>query len=329
MKLKQLLATLTLSAGACFAASDLMADTSGQTQHPIVLVHGLSGFDSILGDYFFGVKGALSNVGANAVYTPQIAGWDSNEARGEELLTYVEDLLATTGASKVNLIGHSQGGTTSRYVASVRPDLVASVTSVGSPHFGSEVGDVIKDSPLEGAAISIGNAVGAFIAALSGDPEQQANAMGALESLNTQGALAFNASHPQGVRQGACQNTPYYNAGSWWWPNWVYDYSVNDGDHQVNGVNYYSWSGTYVPAFDSNVLDPADGFLSVTWLMVSGSNDGLVSRCSSHMGKVIRDDYTLNHADEINGMWGLKSLWASNPVQLYVDHARRLKNAGL
>jgi triacylglycerol lipase len=329
MKIKNLAVSAVISASVLCGAADVTADTSGQTQNPIVLVHGLSGFDSILGDYFYGVRGALNNVGAYEVYTPQIAGWDSNEARGEELLAYIEDLVATTGATKVNLIGHSQGGTTSRYVASVRPDLIASVTSVGSPHFGSEVGDIIKDSPLEGAAISIGNAVGVFIAALSGDTDQQANAMGALESLNTQGALAFNDQHPQGVRQGSCKETPYYNAGRWWWPNWVYDYSVNDGDHKVNGINYYSWSGTYTPAFDSNVLDPADALLGVTWWMVSDSNDGLVGRCSSHMGKVIRDDYTLNHADEINGMWGLKSLWASNPVQLYVDHARRLKNAGL
>jgi len=329
MNIRTIASSIVLTVATVGGAGNALADTSGQTDNPIVLVHGLSGFDSILGDYFYGVRGALNNIGASEVYTPQIAGWDSNEVRGEELLAYVEELVATTGATKVNLIGHSQGGTTSRYVASVRPDLVASVTSVGSPHFGSPVGDVIKDSPLEGPALAIGNAVGAFLAVLSGDTGQQVNAMGSLESINTEGALAFNEQHPQGLREGACQNTPYYNAGAWWWPNWVYDYSVNDGDHQVNGINYYSWSGTYTPLFDSNVLDPADGLLSVTSLMIGESNDGLVGRCSSHMGKVIRDDYTLNHADEINGMWGLKSLWASNPVQLYVDHARRLKSAGL
>ena len=40
------------------------------------------------------------------------------------------DGLAATGAAKVNLIGHSHGGPTARYVASVRPDLVGSVSSV-------------------------------------------------------------------------------------------------------------------------------------------------------------------------------------------------------
>ncbi|UTA47059.1 triacylglycerol lipase [Simiduia sp. 21SJ11W-1] len=305
------------------------ADNSGRTQHPIVLVHGLSGFDSILADYFFGVKGALRDVGATQVYTPQVTAFASNEARGEELLAYVEDLLAITGASKVNLIGHSQGGATARYVASVRPELVASVTSVGSPHFGSPVADLLQNSPLEGPALAIGNAVGALLAALSGDASQQQNAMGALASLNTAGAKAFNALHPQGLRTGSCKTTPTYNAGSWWWPNYVKDYSVNDGPRKVNGVRYYSWSGTYTPAFDSNLLDPADALLGVTWLAIGEANDGLVGRCSSHMGQVIRDDYTLNHTDEVNGMFGLRGLWSTNPLQLYVAHARRLKAAGL
>lgn len=329
MKITKAVSRLVASLVFAGVALTSHADSSGQTRHPIVLVHGLSGFDSILADYFYGVKGALANVGAHTVYTPQVSGYESNEARGEELLAYVEDLVATTSATKVNLIGHSQGGPTARYVASVRPDLVASVTSIGSPHFGSATADMLKDSPLEGPALAIGNAVGALLAALSGDTSQQQNAMGSLESLNTQGALAFNNSHPQGLRQGSCRSTPSYNAGSWWWPNWVKDYSVNDGAHQVNGVRYYSWGGTYNPLIDYHVFDLADPFLAATSVPHSEANDGLVSRCSTHMGKVIRDDYTLNHADEINGMFGLRGLFTTSPLPLYVEHARRLKSAGL
>jgi len=332
-KVKKLAASVAIAStamGASVTTTSVMADTSGAVQNPIVLVHGLSGFDSILGDYFYGVRGALNGVGASQVYTPQISGWESDEFRGEELLTYVQEVLAQTGASKVNLIGHSQGGTTSRYVASVRPDLVASVTSVGSPHFGSNVGDIVHDSPLEGPAEAIGNAIGTMIAFVSGDPSQEANAMAVIDGLNTEGALAYNVQHPQGVRTGSCQSTPSYNAGPWWWPNWVKDYSVNDGAHQVNGVRYYSWSGTYNSIFDSNVLDPMDGVLAITNFMHDGAeNDGLVERCSSHMGDVIRDDYTLNHGDEINGFFGLQGLWNSAPLPIYTSQARRLKNAGL
>ncbi len=304
-------------------------DTSGKTKYPIVLVHGLSGFDSILADYFYGVKGALANVGATEVYTPLITGFNTSEVRGEQLLSYVEELRAITGAQKFNLIGHSQGGIDARYVASVRPDLVASVTSIGSPHFGSGAADLIKDSPLEGAAMNIGNAVGKLLAAITGDNSQQVNAMGALEALNSTDAAVFNAKYPEGLRQGDCQETPRHNVGSWWRPNWVYDYSVNDGEHNVNGVAYYSWGGTYNPIFNSNVLDLTDGLLSVTFLTIDEENDGLVGRCSTHLGQVIRDDYTMTHADEINGMFGLRGLGTTSPLPLYVEHAKRLTRAGL
>jgi len=67
----------------------------------------------------------------------------------------------------------------------------------------------------------------------------------------------------------------------------------------------------------------------VTYLTINEANDGVVGRCSTHLGKVIRDDYTMNHADEINGMFGLRGLWSANPLQLYKDHARRLTAVGL
>lgn len=314
-----------------FASSSASADSSGATKYPIVLVHGLSGFDTLLiMDYFYGIRGALNGVGANQVYTPQIAGWESNEVRGEELLAYVQDVLAATGAAKVNLIGHSQGGPTSRYVAAVRPDLVASVTSVGSPHMGSNVADIIAESPLQGVAVDLGNAIGTLIAALSGDPSQQPNAMASLAALSSQGAADFNALYPAGLRTGACRNTPLVNVGRWWWPKWVRDYSVNDGAHQVNGVRYYSWGGTYSALFNSNPLDVFDVVLGVTSLLHNGAaNDGLVARCSMHMGDNIRDDFTMNHLDEINGLFALRGLFTSAPVPIYRAHARRLKKAGL
>ncbi|WP_392340645.1 esterase/lipase family protein [Moritella marina] len=328
--LKKTRILLPVLAGAlCFMVTPAQADTSGKTKYPVVLVHGLAGFDSVLADYFYGVKGALADVGATDVYTPQVSGYDTSEVRGEQLLSYLEQLSAVTGAEKFNLIGHSQGGIDSRYVASVRPELIASVTSVGSPHRGSGTADVIKDSPLEGPAMAIGNAVASLLAVATGNNDNAVNAMGSLEALNSKDAAIFNAKYPEGLRQGECKATPSYNAGSWYWPNWVYDYSVNDGEHNVNGVSYYSWGGTYNPVFNSNVLDLADGLLAVTYLTIDEENDGVVGRCSTHLGKVIRDDYTMNHADEINGMFGLRGLGSTSPLPLYSAHAKRLTSAGL
>ena len=117
----------------------LTASAAGytQTRYPIVLVHGLLGWDNIGPfDYWFGITDALRRDGAD-VYVAQVSAANSTEVRGEQLLTYVRQVLAATGAQKVNLIGHSHGGPTSRYDASVRPDLVASDSSVAGVNNGS------------------------------------------------------------------------------------------------------------------------------------------------------------------------------------------------
>ena len=59
------------------------------------------------------------------------------------------------------------------------------------------------------------------------------------------------------------------------------------------------------------------------------ANDGLVGRCSSHLGKVIRDNYRMNHLDEVNQVFGLTSLFETDPVTVYRQQANRLKLAGL
>ena len=83
-----------------------------QTRYPIVLVHGLFGFDSALGvDYFYGIPDALRQGGAK-VYVAQVSAANSTEVRGEQLLAQVNTILAITGAAKVNLVGHSHGGPT-------------------------------------------------------------------------------------------------------------------------------------------------------------------------------------------------------------------------
>jgi triacylglycerol lipase len=268
------------------------------------------GFDSILGiDYWYGISSALRRDGAS-VYTTEVSQLNTSQARGEELLEQVEEIVAISGKPKVNLIGHSHGGPTIRYVAAVSPQLVASATSVGAPHKGSAAADFIRQVPpgSAGEALLAGivNGLGSLINFLSGSSSSSPqNALGALESLNSVGAAQFNAKYPQGLPTSAC----------------------GEGAYSVNGVRYYSWSGTS-PV--TNILDPSDLLLGATALTFNGeANDGLVSRCSSHMGKVIRDDYRMNHLDEVNQSFGLTSWFETDPVSVYRQHANRLKNDGL
>lgn len=94
----------------------------------------------------------------------------------------------------------------------------------------------------------------------------------------------------------------------------------------VNGVRYYSASGTGVV---TNLFDP-DALLGVTSLFFGGrANDGLVERCSSRWGVVLRDDYPWNHMDQVNQTFGMRGWGTPDPVAFYRSHANRLKLLGL
>jgi triacylglycerol lipase len=280
-----------------------------KTKYPIVLAHGLGGFDELFGvySYWFGIDSALRSGGAT-VYVTTVSQLNSTAARGQQLIAQIEQIVAITGKSKVNLIGHSHGGLDVRYVAAVRPDLVASVTSVGSPHKGAALADFLRANVQNGSFTQnvlafFANSLGTVIGLLTGHSNPQ-DAIAALDSLTTAGLATFNASYPQGVPATAC----------------------GQGASSVNGIRYYSWSGTGVL---TNALDISDPALGVSSLVYPEANDGLVGRCSSHLGSVIRDNYFHNHLDEVNQVLGLVSIFESNPTTVFRDHANRLKNAGL
>lgn len=294
----------------CCLPMSLQASTYTKTKHPVVLVHGLLGFDSLLGvyDYFYGLPQDLRSGGAK-VYVANVSSSNFSEVRGEQLIDDLDTLRAIHGHTRFNLIGHSHGGPTIRYVASVRPDLVASITSVGSPHRGSNVADGLATVAPPGSTqatlvAGLVNALSAFIEFLSGDDDPQ-DALGALVSLSSAGATAFNAAHPQGMPASYC----------------------GQGAAVVNGIRYYSIGGTSVL---TNIFDVSDGFLGASSLFFGfEQNDGLVGKCSSHLGVVLRNNYPWNHLDEVNQVLGLRRLFSPSPGSVYRAHANRLKNAGL
>jgi triacylglycerol lipase len=289
--------------------SEALSDSYTKTKYPIVLCHGMAGFDSLFGvfDYFHGIESALRSGGAR-VYVTHVPSFDSTEARGEVLLAQIEDIVAESGAKKVNLIGHSHGGLDVRYVAAMRPDLVASVTTVGSPHKGADLADYLRDHVsqggfTEGALSFFANSLGTLLGLLSGHTSPQ-DSLSALSSLTSTGMATFNAQFPAGVPTTAC----------------------GQGASTVNGIRFYSWSGK---SQLTNLLDVSDAPLALSGLVYSGKNDGLVGTCSAHLGTVIRDDYSMNHLDEVNQLLGLTSLFSTSPVSVFRSHANRLKNEGL
>ncbi|MDN4547205.1 MULTISPECIES: triacylglycerol lipase [unclassified Pseudomonas] len=290
---------------------------NANTCHPILLIHGLFGVERIgKFELFHDIKQALRNSGAR-VFVPQLSAIHSNEVRGDQLLAQIERVLEGTGASKVNLIGHSQGALAARYAAAVAPGRVASVTSVSGPNHGSELADFLRKALTPGrlpeqVAEAVVTLFADFLATLSNDHYLARNAVAALNALTTEGVGAFNDKYPQGLPK------------TW----------GGEGRELVDGVRYYSWSGVLQPnvlAEGVNALDPFHTLcraFSRYFITEADQNDGMVGRFSSHLGTVIRSDYALDHLDTISQPAG-QLRTNIDPVELFVEHAERLKEVGL
>ena len=307
--------------GTCLAAATALAlvaapaahaGTQAKTKYPIVLVHGFIGFDNILGvvNYFYQVPGALRDEGAT-VYVASVNPSQTTEFRGEELVKQMQQWAAKDGVKKFNLIGHSHGGPTVRYAAGTVPAMVASVSTVAGTHLGSKVADdILAGTTPDGGFDQAATAGLKLIGWLTGNPNyQSADLKTALNALSTPAANVFNAKFPVGKPTTTCGKGPT---------------TAKIGS---NSINWYSFSGTSVK---TNGGDISDALLAYTaGYFGTEANDGLVSRCSSHWGNVIKDNYAWNHLDEINQVLGAIGKGAPDPKAFYVQHANRLKWAFL
>jgi triacylglycerol lipase len=113
-------------------------------RHPVVLAHGLMGFDVIkLGkreaEYFRGVPAKLRRMGAR-VDLPRVPAVASIQRRAEALAEHIRGM----DAKRVNVIAHSLGGLDARYAISKLglANKVASLVTVGTPHRGTPIADV-------------------------------------------------------------------------------------------------------------------------------------------------------------------------------------------
>ncbi|MBI5924901.1 MAG: triacylglycerol lipase [Aquabacterium sp.] len=282
-----------------------------KTKNPIVLVHGFIGFDNVLGiQYFYDIPNNLRKDGAT-VYIASVNPSQTTEFRGEELVQQMKQWAAKDGVKKFNLIGHSHGGPTVRYAAGTVPSMVASVSTMAGTHFGSKVADDILANTTPGGGFDkLATAGLKLISWLTGNKTtSDTDLLTALKALSGPGAAAFNAKFPVGAPTTACGTGPEVA-------------SVNG-----NSMRWYSFSGTSVK---TNGWDISDAILAYTAEYFKGeANDGLVSRCSSHWGKVVKDNYDWNHLDEINQVLGGIGKNAPDPVAFYKQHANRLKLAGL
>ena len=118
------------------------------TKYPILLVHGMGFRDWKYFNYWGRIPKELIKNGAKIYYGHQEAC--ATIATNSELIkNKILEIKAETGCEKVNIIAHSKGGLDSRYAITKlgMADSVASLTTVGTPHHGSQLSDEANAIP--------------------------------------------------------------------------------------------------------------------------------------------------------------------------------------
>jgi triacylglycerol lipase len=237
--------------------------------YPVVLVHGFAGFSNFgwMGvAYFNEIERNYRDKGI-VVSAPALPPYNSSEVRARFIRAAVDEVLQSTGAKKVHIIAHSQGGLDARFLINVMGygDRVATLTTISSPHRGTPLADQAQHVPP-----AMLQSVFWMMASVNGAPPGvdlgEIDARAALQSVSTSGMAHFNKRYPDDPR------VPIFSmaavVGS---PR---DGSCDDG----------AWGplrGQAAPAV----------WLTPTWTLLSGKdpdraigNDGVVTAASAKWG---------------------------------------------
>lgn len=268
---------------------------AASTKYPIVLAHGMGASAEIVGivDYWWQIDDALTNNGA-VVYKTSVNGMDSTAAKAEEFKRQCLEILADSGAEKINIIGHSHGTIYSRYAITnlgLAP-YVASHTSIAGPHRGSAIADLLVNGIPDWLLDDIGDAFDFIYTWVFGDKD------------------------PDSLENVMDLTTDYMkNVFNVYTPN-------------VDGVYYQSWAAKAKWSCPSLLLEPT----WLIMLAKEGANDGLVSVESAKWGEFRGVEkgawYSagVDHLNIIDQFFGITPGFDANGF--YVGIANILKNKG-
>jgi triacylglycerol lipase len=181
--------------------------------YPIVLSHGILGFDDTKGlvngliKYWGGMDDYLRRQGV-PVLTPGKTAMQGLAFRAQEQKNQVLYWMAANGYSKVHIIGHSQGGLDSRYMITnlSTASKVSTLTTLNSVHYGTPVADIglaVIPSWLQPSVAIVVNTFGKLIYR-SGNQD----IINMAKSLTTGYLRSFNSSTPN------VSSVKYYSYGS-------------------------------------------------------------------------------------------------------------------
>jgi triacylglycerol lipase len=147
-------------------------------------------------EYFRGLEDHIKKAGKHESCFPDVGAFDSCEDRAKALAPQIQKKFPE---GDIHIIAHSMGGLDSRILIDRNHlDLsrrIKSLTTVATPHFGSQVADLVRGERPQEERNKFGDAVAGVIRLLG-------LADGALKDLTTKGAAAIpdpRQSHP-GIR---------------------------------------------------------------------------------------------------------------------------------
>jgi triacylglycerol esterase/lipase EstA (alpha/beta hydrolase family) len=258
---------------------------------PILLLHGAAGFDQIGPlEYYYDVADTLADDGHD-VFTTQVDPLQTIDVRAAQLTEQLDAVLAETGAERVHLVAHSQGGLDARYLISTLGygDRVATLTTISTPHRGSRVADIALGILPGQAEQTLGFLIDLLVGAIDGDEQ---DVVGQLYQLTEEFQVSeFDPANPDDPR-----------------------------------VEYFSVAGRtqtnpFTNPFTTDLCDPllvAGYFL----LRSSGPNDGLVTVTSATRGTLL-GTMPADHLDEVGQLFGTTALGFDHR-DFYLELARFL-----
>ena len=294
MKVREfiLFAVLLFTPMALFAAGSA---PKCDTVYPIVLAHGMGAQAKIVNivDYWWGIEGALEDEGAD-VYITSVNGMDSTANKAASFKRQYLEILAISGKTKANIIGHSHGTIYTRYAITLLglSSRVASWTGLSGPHRGSSVADFIfKLVPNQGWS-------------LVGD---------ALDVVYT---FVFGDRNPNSLENGIEMTRSYMQN------------TFNKNCPDVSGLYYQSYTSKIRYASNSIILE----IPWLICLANEVENDGLVAVSSAKWGNYrgcIEGAWWsggVDHLNIVNQFFGVTP--GFDAPQFYIDVVSDLKNRG-
>lgn len=120
-----------------------------QLKYPVFLCHGFGGLAGILKSS--PLQDPCMKIRQHGVLAiaPNIVPYARIETRAENWVRLIKKFCEDFGFKKVNVIAHSMGGLDMRYAISHfdASELVESLTTIATPHYGSALAEVILEAP--------------------------------------------------------------------------------------------------------------------------------------------------------------------------------------